>query len=193
MEQSGKIVSDNALQQEWLEIQAAQKDPVAFRPLYNRYFEPVYRFIYRRTGDKVLADDLCSQVFLKAIQRLGKYTFKGVPFSAWLYRIAGNEIAQHFRNSARNRVVSIEDDGLTHLVDEVDEDDLGPFRDVLIESLDEIREQDLEIIELRYFEGRPFKEIADILNITESNAKIRTYRVLERLKKRMLKKRNPSV
>ncbi|MCB0705690.1 MAG: sigma-70 family RNA polymerase sigma factor [Saprospiraceae bacterium] len=189
MEQSGKTVSDNALQLEWMEIQAAQVDRAAFRPLYDRYFEAVFRYIYRRTGDKSLADDLCSQVFLKAMQRLDKYTFKGVPFSAWLYRIAGNEIAQHFRNSSRDRVVSVEDDALNYLADEVEEDDLGALREVLIQSLELIREQDLEIIELRYFEGRPFKEIAEILEITESNAKIRTYRVLERLKKHILQKK----
>ncbi|MBR9923048.1 MAG: sigma-70 family RNA polymerase sigma factor [Bacteroidetes bacterium] len=193
MEQSGKTISDDALQKEWLEIQAAQADRSAFRPLYDRYFEPLYRYIYRRTGDKTLADDLCSQVFLKAMQRLDKYVFKGVPFSAWLYRIAGNEVAQHFRNTSKNRVVTLEDDALIHMTEETDTEDLGLLRDALIDSLDQIREQDLEIIELRYFEKRPFKEIATILDITESNAKIRTYRVLERIKKRILQKRKPGV
>ena len=66
-------------------------------------------------------------------------------------------------------------------------DDLAPYRKVLVSSLDELRKGDLEILELRFFEKRPFKEVADILGITESNAKVRTYRVLERLKKIMLK------
>jgi RNA polymerase sigma-70 factor (ECF subfamily) len=57
----------------------------------------------------------------------------------------------------------------------------------MIQSLDYLKEDDLEIIEMRFFEQRPFKEIADILNITESNAKVRTYRILERLKKIMMK------
>ena len=66
------------------------------------------------------------------------------------------------------------------------DDDLEKFRPYLIPALDELKEADMEIIEMRFFEQRPFKEIAEVLNITESNAKVRTYRVLERLKKIIL-------
>ncbi len=182
-----RTVSTEAINHEWTEIQAAQQDAAMFRPLYNRYFEQIFQFIYKRTLDENLCADICSQVFLKAMQRLDSYTFQGVPFSAWLFRIASNEVAQHYRHTQKNRVVSVEDYNLNSMLDEMDTDDLAPYRDVLIHSLEELKESDLEIIELRYFEQRPFKEIADLLNITESNAKVRTYRVLERLKKIMIK------
>lgn len=97
MNVSRRTVSKETMQEEWLEIQAAQKEPARFRPLYNRYYEPIFRYLYQRTIDEDLTADLCSQVFLKAMQRLGEYTFMGVPFSAWLYRIAANELAQHYR------------------------------------------------------------------------------------------------
>ncbi|MEO1263777.1 MAG: sigma-70 family RNA polymerase sigma factor [Bacteroidota bacterium] len=183
-----RTVSAEAMQSEWTEIQAAQSDPAMFRPLYNRYFEQIFNFVYKRTLNEELCSDIVSQVFLKAMQRLESYTFQGVPFSAWLFRIASNEVAQHYRKTQKNRVVSIEDYNLNSMFDEMETDDMAPFRSVLVNSLDELREGDLEIIELRFFEQRPFKEVADILGITESNAKVRTYRVLERLKKIMLKK-----
>lgn len=173
------------MQQEWEEIQAAQREASLFRPLYNRYYEPIFRFIFRRTADEDLTADLCSQVFLKALQRLGSYSFQGVPFSAWLYRIAGNEIAQHFRASQKNRVVSIEDSGFSDIMEEMDEADNEALRQLLIKQLDELKEADLQLIELRFFEHRQFKEIAEILDMTESNAKVKTYRILERLKKRL--------
>lgn len=182
-----RTVTAEAMQSEWVEIQAAQADPAMFRPLYNRYFNSIFQFIYKRTLNEELCADICSQVFLKAMQRLNGYTFKGVPFSAWLFRIASNEVAQHYRGTQKNRVVSIEDHNLNKVMDELETDDLAPFREVLISSLEELKEGDLEIIELRFFEKRPFKEVADILDITESNAKVRTYRVLERLKKIMLR------
>jgi RNA polymerase sigma-70 factor (ECF subfamily) len=188
MEQSGKTVSEEAMQQEWLEIQAAQKDRSLFRPLYDRYYEPIFRFIHRRTSDESLSADICSQVFLKAMQRLDGYRFQGVPFSAWLFRIASNEIAQYFRQTQKNRVVSVEDFTLGDLIDEMDEENSERYRSILIATLDELKEKDLELIELRFFEQRPFKEIAEILTITESNAKVRTYRILERLKKKILQK-----
>ena len=186
MNSFGRSVSIEAMQQEWLEIQAAQDNPSLFRPLYNRYYNQIFHFIYKRTVDEDLAADLCSQVFLKAMQKLDGYSFKGVPFSAWLFRIAANEVAQHYRKTQKSRVVSIEDHNLNHMLDEMETDDMAPYRSVLIQSLEFLKESDLEIVELRFFEQRPFKEVADILGITESNAKVRTYRVLERLKKIML-------
>ena len=185
MDPSKRTVSAESMQEEWKEIQAAQREVAMFRPLYNRYFEPIFRFIYRRTADEDLTADLCSQVFLKAMQRIGSYTFQGVPFSAWLYRIASNEIAQHFRATKKNRVVSIEDEGFADIMDEMNEEDNEALRQLLIEKLDELKDTDLQLIELRFFEYRPFKEIAEILDMTESNAKVKTYRILERLKKRL--------
>ncbi len=187
MSVSDKTVSADDMQEEWLEIQAAQQNPARFRPLYDRYYEPIFRFIFRRTADESLSADICSQVFLKAMQRLERYQFKGVPFSAWLYRIASNEVAQHFRQTKKNRVVSIEDTNVTEMMDEVDESNVELYRDQLIQVLDDLKETDLRLIEMRYFEQRPFKEIAEILEITESNAKVKTYRILERLNKKLTK------
>lgn len=182
-----RTVSKEAMQEEWLEIQAAQKDPARFRPLYNRYFEAIFRFVYNRTLNEELTADLCSQVFLKAMQRLKSYTFQGVPFSAWLFRIASNEVAQHYRATKKNRVVGVEEAKLREIFDEAETEDREQLKQLMIASLNQLKPADLEIIEMRFFEKRPFKEIADILGITESNAKVRTYRVLERIKKIMLK------
>ncbi len=183
-----RTVSDAEMNEEWKEIQAAKHDPASFRPLYNRYFQSIFRFIHRRTDDVDLTADICSTVFLKAMQRLDGYSFQGVPFSAWLFRIASNEVAQHFRANSKNRTVSIETKSLGHIAEELDGTDNELLRKTLISSLDQLKTKDLEIIELRFFEKRPFKEIAEILEITESNAKVRTYRVLERLKKIIIKK-----
>ncbi len=178
-----RTVSINDIQDEWSSIQAAQVNPAAFRPLYDRYYEAIFQFIHNRTQNEEISADISSQVFLKAMQRLGDYTFRGVPFSAWLYRIASNEVAQWYRQNKKLRVVSLEDGNLASMFEEVMDDDLERFRPFLIPALDELKEADLEIVEMRFFEQRPFKEIAEVLNITESNAKVRTYRVLERLKK----------
>jgi RNA polymerase sigma-70 factor (ECF subfamily) len=185
MDAQRKTVSAERMQEEWLEIQAAQGDPAMFRPLYARYYEMVFRFIYRRTASEELTADICSQVFLKAMQRLGDYSFKGVPFSAWLFRIASNEVAQHFRQQQKNRVLSIEETQIGDMADEIDEDDNEALRAALLLALDDLKEGDMELIEMRFFEQRSFKEIADITGMTESNAKVKTYRILERLKKKL--------
>jgi RNA polymerase sigma-70 factor (ECF subfamily) len=187
MTEPKKKVSAAAMEAEWQEIQAAQLNPARFRPLYQRYYEPIFRFLFRRTAEEDLAADLCSQVFLKALQRIDRYQFKGVPFSAWLFRIASNELAQHYRTVKAKRTVSVTEDSLGNIADEMEvEDSLWQIPD-MVAALDQLRVDDVTLIELRFFEQRPFKEIADILNITESNAKVRTYRVLERMKKIILK------
>jgi RNA polymerase sigma-70 factor, ECF subfamily len=182
MASSNKKVSSDAIEAEWREIQAAQENPALFRPLYNRYYEPIFRFIYRRTSDEMLSGDLCAQVFLKAMQKIEGYNFQGVPFSAWLYRIASNEIAQYFRNQQKLRTVSIEDSNANEMMDEVEIDFHAEHREILTEVLNELTERDMELIELRFFEKRSFKEISEILDMTESNAKVKTYRLLHKMK-----------
>lgn len=185
MSMSKKSVSVEHMQEEWLEVQAAQRDPARFRPLYNRYYEPIFRFIFRRTNQEELTADICSQVFLKALQRLKSYSYKGVPFSAWLYRIASNEVAQHYRATQKNRVVSIEDSSFSDMIDELDEQNTEGLRQQLLATLDTLKDGDLQLIELRFFEQRSFREVAEITGITENNAKVRTYRILERMKKKL--------
>ncbi len=185
--QSGKTVSQEEMEQEWLLIQAAQANPAKFQPLYKRYYEPIFRFIYKRTLDEATSADICSQVFLKALQKLGGYSFKGVPFSAWLFRIASNEVTQYFRNNQKKRVVSVDDSSFKDVEDNVFEDVFSDEkRQVLLDTLQTLKEDDLKLIEMRFFEKRPFKEIANILQMTESNTKVKTYRILQRLKKKLL-------
>lgn len=183
-------LTQQAIQDEWTEVQAAQKEPAKFRVLYSRYYEPIFRFVYKRTADESRAGDICSQVFMKAMQKLHKYTFKGVPFSAWLFRIASNEVAQYYRKNAKNRVVVLEERTAANLEDEFeDKGELNINISVLKEVIQDLKPKEVEILELRFFEKRPFKEIADILDITENNAKVRMYRLLQKMKKRFVKKK----
>ncbi|MEM9888938.1 MAG: sigma-70 family RNA polymerase sigma factor [Bacteroidota bacterium] len=178
-------ISQDTINAEWSEIKAAQSSPAYFRPLYDRYYESIFRFILRRTADEALSADLCSQVFLKALENLHRYQFKGVPFSAWLFRIASNEVAQHFRNAQKSRVVSVEEHTIKEVEEEIEESTWELDRQSLLNALETLKEADMQLIELRFFEQRPFKEVAEILGITENNAKVRTYRILQRMKKKL--------
>lgn len=181
-----RTVSEDALEREWIEIQAAQQDRRLFKPLYDRYYEPVFRFIFQRTADTARAADICAHVFLRAMEKLDQYRYQGVPFSAWLFRIASNEVGQHFRTTQRNRVVCADDFQLSDLIAEVDDKHREELLELLPGALQTLAPRDMDLIEMRFFEERSFKEIADILEITEPNAKMRTYRILEKLKKHLL-------
>lgn len=191
MATSKYTVTAKAMEKEWEEVQAAQKNPAHFRVLYNRYYESIFRFVYKRTADEALAADLTSQVFLKAMQKIGQYTYQGVPFSAWLFRIASNEIAQHFRQQKKTRVVALEERTTKDLEDEYDDkEDLDININILKAVIQDLKPEEVELLELRFFEKRPFKEVADILDITENNAKVKIYRLLQKMKKRFVKRRS---
>jgi RNA polymerase sigma-70 factor (ECF subfamily) len=192
MAASKYTVTNQAMEQEWLEVQAAQKDPAKFRVLYSRYYESIFRFIFKRTADEDLTADLTSQAFLKAMQSIQQYTYQGVPFSAWLFRIASNEIAQHFRKNNHSRIVALEDSAVHDVEEEYTEDDkvdLDVDIKLLKEVIQDLDPEEVELLELRFFEKRAFKEVADILDITENNAKVKVYRLLQKMKKRFDKRK----
>jgi RNA polymerase sigma-70 factor, ECF subfamily len=165
-------------------------DHQSFRLIYERYFKKIYLFIYHRVGDKDVAGDLTQQVFLNALTNISKYQFRGLPVSAWLYRIAINQCNDFFQKTKRQRMVVLEEGVIENLYEELTVDQtLDEWQTQLPHILEMLSTNELQIIELRFFEGRGFKEIGEILEITETNAKVKTYRILERMKKLFLKKR----
>ncbi len=89
-------------------IEQAKIDSAAFGELYEIYVDRIYNYIYYRTADRDEAEDLTSRVFFRAIQHIGRYEDKGVPFSAWLYRIARNMVANWYRDNSRRSMIPIE-------------------------------------------------------------------------------------
>ncbi len=162
-------------EQQW--IAEAKRDPQSFEPLYNRYYDEIFRFIYRRTDREALTADLCSQTFYKALLNLKKYQWTGRPFVAWLYRIASNELNRYFRD--QKPVFVIEEDKIWESFQEVE---MNPDTEDLIQVFTMLNEEEVHLLELKYFEQKTFREIADILDITESTSKMRLYRLLERMK-----------
>ena len=161
----------------------AKSDPNRFAPLYDKYYKSIFVFVYRRTDDEDTASDLTSQVFMKAVINLNKYEFKGLPFSAWLFRIAVNEINMFFRNGKKKRTIHIDDYGLFRLKDEVYDYEQEDKETILLNCIQNLSADEVQFLELRFFEDKSFKEIGIILDITENNAKVKTYRILDKIKK----------
>jgi RNA polymerase sigma-70 factor (ECF subfamily) len=170
------------------QIELAKKNPAEFEPLYNKYYKSVFVFVYHRTGLKDLTADITSQVFLKALVHLPKYSYRGVPFCSWLFRIAVNEVNQFYRKNKLKRVVIIEPRQAEKLSEIVFADEIESNEtDILYKILNTLNPEDLQIIELRYMEERPFKEVAEILGISENNAKVKVYRIIEKMRRQIKK------
>jgi len=167
-------------------ISLAKRDSNYFAPIYKKYHEQIFRFVYQRMENQDAAADITSQVFLKALVNLKKYEFRGFPFSSWLYRIALNEVNQHYRQTKKTRMVNLDENNIKEIIEESGSVFNEEKREKLISALGSLDDEKLMLIEMRFFEKRRFKEIAQVLNITENNAKVKTYRVLEEMKKKML-------
>jgi RNA polymerase sigma-70 factor (ECF subfamily) len=168
-------------------ILRAQKEPGAFQALYEKYFRQILLFVLRRVGDKSLAKDITQQVFYKALLNIGRFQLRGFPFSSWLYRIAINECNEYFRKSDRIRWVALEESHVEWLYEELTADsERDNWEKKLPAILGKLKPDDLLVIELRYFEGKSFQEIAEIMNWSVLNAKARTYRTLHKMKKLFL-------
>jgi RNA polymerase sigma-70 factor, ECF subfamily len=171
-------------------IARCNEDMQAFGILYQRYYRNVFLFVFKRVTDEETAADVTSQVFLKTMLNLSSFQFRGAPFGAWLLRIARNELIDHFRKNARMRCVSADSTGLLDFIRDTNEPYNEDHLELATAELKSLEGDDLWLIELKYFEKRPYTEVADIMNITEANAKVRAHRIIERLRERVQKKMN---
>jgi RNA polymerase sigma-70 factor, ECF subfamily len=171
-------------------VTRAKIDPADFKPLYEKYYKPIFVYILHRCGDKAVTADLVSQVFLKALVNLNQYTPRGLPISSWLYRIATNECNEFYRKTKRARMVVLEDTVAEALSEEIfPVDPLDDLKNTLPAIIEQLDLDEIQLVELRFMESRPFREVADILGITENYAKVKTYRILDKMKKIFLQKR----
>ncbi len=179
------IRSINRLEIEKKWVENAKANPENFEFFYKQYHRQIYRYIYEKLNDRDQARDITSQVFYKAMIYLQKYEFKGVPFVSWLYRIAKSELYQSFREK---KSLNIIDRALFQIPENINDDDSENeekeyIKKKLFQCLKLLRRNDLVLIELRFFENQSFREIGNSIGITENNAKVRTFRAVERLRR----------
>ncbi|HSP13189.1 MAG TPA: RNA polymerase sigma factor [Thermoanaerobaculia bacterium] len=159
-------------------IEAAQKDPSRFGALYEENFERVYAFIARRVRDRNDAQDLTSEVFQQALANLGRFEWRGVPFAAWLYRIAANAIADHMKKKSRENE-SLPDDVPDDSADDVEQ------RASLFQSVDRLPHDQKRVIVMRFAEGKSIREIAGEMERSEGAIKQLQWRALQSLRAQM--------
>jgi len=172
-------------------IARAKRDPRAFGEIYEKYVDRIYNYIYHRVGNTHDAEDLTSRTFFRALSHLPSYEDKGVPFSAWLFRIAHNLVANWHRDRGRRPVVSL--DGVIlrsegrHQHPEaytLTEDNSRELMEA-IRTLDAARQ---ELLVLKFAQGLSNAEIGEIMGRTEGAIKSLYHRTLLALRKEMAKK-----
>ncbi len=164
------------------EIEAARGNPHKFAPLYNRYYARILAFVYQRVETKDDAYDIAAQTFIAALENIGKYKSQGVPFSAWLFRIACNELNRFYKRTKVRKAINIDDTQVAEVLGELGEENSAVTDERLMKAIQQLDDEEVQLLEMRFFDKRPFKEVCEILNISETAAKARVYRLLEKLK-----------
>lgn len=173
-------------------IEAARKDPDAFGILFDKYYKPILNYTLRRVADVAVAQDLTSETFVKAYTKLWQFRFRGVGFSAWLYRIATNEIRMYYRGKRPLSLDQLMESTGFDLRDELNLTEELMNAETHVERHQEFLKvqrvlQTLplhyqEVIALRFFEEKSLKEIAEILGKREGTVKSLLSRGLEKLR-----------
>lgn len=163
-------------------IQKAKENKQFFGYLYEKYYEQIFVFVFKKIQNEDATGELCSLTFLKAMNNLDKYEDRGFPFSSWLYRIASNEVNQYFRKNKKSITIEVDENSLQEIVAELDIENREEQLARVLKAIEELPLEKSQLIELRFFEEMSFKEIASIFAITEANAKMRIYRIIETIK-----------
>ncbi len=161
-------------------ILAAKGDPEAFGILYERYVDRIYNYIYYRTGNSFDAEDLTARVFYRAINNIRRYRDMGVPFSAWLYRIAHNLVANWHRDNNRRKEVPLEDITLLEHKGDPPETTLVQNQEVegLLKKIHTLSPDRQQLIILKFVEGMSNQEIGIIMRRSEGAVKSLYHRTL---------------
>jgi RNA polymerase sigma-70 factor (ECF subfamily) len=182
------------LQRERELVERARTDAEAFGELYDEHYGRIFGYVLRRTASVDAAQDVTSDVFFKALSNLHRFRWRGVPFSAWLYRIAGNEIANCHRRDNRDRKHIRETMAAANAESVATGEEAHRAEAELIRhedflelhaSMDLLPVKYQEVIVLRFFEDKQIKEICQILDKREGTVKSLLHRGLERLRKSM--------
>jgi RNA polymerase sigma-70 factor (ECF subfamily) len=166
---------------------AKRYDQKAISELYRRHAQSIHRYIYYRVGDVNVAEDLTADVFLKALEGLEGFTYRGIPFSAWLYRIAHARVMDHFRKRARHellpldeRLVATEKGPQATVEAKLDHEELQS-------AIAQLTIEQQQVIILKFVEGLSNAEVARIMGKTEGAVKSLQHRGLNSLQRIMRK------
>jgi RNA polymerase sigma-70 factor (ECF subfamily) len=168
--------------EERLAIEAAQKDPSRFAELYQQNFHRVYAYVARRVRDRAEIQDLTAHVFQQALANLGKFKWRGSPFSAWLYRIASNAIADQAKRRMRESSDQPDPSSESSTARDLEEVER---RARLFSAVEKLAEDQRRVILMRFADEKSIREIAHDLGRSEGAVKQLQFRALENLRNRL--------
>lgn len=167
-------------------IERAKHDREAFGQLYELYVDRIYNYVYYRTGSSQEAEDLTSRVFFRALRHISRYEDRGAPFSAWLYRIARNMLANWYRDNDKRKMIPLDNISRKHLSENPELDtERDQEREALLSAIRRLPAARQELLVLKFVEQLPNAEIGQIMGRSEGAIKSLYHRTLLSLRDEM--------
>jgi RNA polymerase sigma-70 factor (ECF subfamily) len=176
--------------EESLVRQAIEGNQSAFTQLYNEHVGKIYRYIYFRVDSQADAEDLTQEVFIKALGAIGSYKWRGVHFASWLFRIAHNQMVDHFRKQSKQKRAALEEVAVVSMEDPVAMTDKKLEIEELSRALKQLSPAQREVVSLRFIAGLPIAEVARALGKREGTVKALQFNAIVSLRKILSEKEN---
>ena len=174
--------TDGKYEEADLIARARRFEPKAISQLYQMYADGIYKYAYARVSDTHVAEDITSDVFLRALEGLESYEYRGIPFSAWLYRIARGRVVDHYRRTSRRQTTVTLNDSIVAAQETPDRAVLrGLDAEELRDAMDVLTEDQRLVTVMRFLEGKSLAEVAHQLGKTEGSIKALQHRALAAL------------
>jgi RNA polymerase sigma-70 factor (ECF subfamily) len=167
---------------------AQRREPEAFGQLYEEHFDRIYRYVMLRVRIQADAEDITQQVFLKALENIGSYRWRGMPFASWLFRIAHNLVADYWKKRSREKVAAVAPEEIDAMVEESSNDpaaqaELNFDMKQLAEACEQLTDGQREIISLRFAGGLSVAESAKVMGKSEGAVKVLQHAALVKLRR----------
>lgn len=162
--------------------QAKEGDPEAFTAIYDRHQPSIYRYVYYRVNDVSTAQDLTGDVFVRLVERIDQFTYRGRPLVTWLYTIARNLVADHHRRVGRRRQLDLDEQLVADTIHPEAAAEIGLTQDRLAAALACLTEGQCQVIVLKFVEGYNNEAVAQMLNKPVGAVKSLQHRALVRLR-----------
>jgi len=160
-------------------------DPEAWSRVYEGYFTKIYRYIAIRVGNNTEAEDLAEQVFLKALESSSSFKWRGAPVSAWLFRIAHNQVIDYWRRTKSKTPLPLGEYLPSNGVDPEEEAERNVNMREVVQAMDQLTHAQRDVIELRFAGGLSVAEVAKVLGKSEGAVKVMQHSALLALRKRL--------
>lgn len=176
-------MNEEELRQERLLVKKAKRNKKDFDALYKKYSPKIGSFVLKKVNNEVIAADLTSKVFEKALNSLDSYQWQGVSFGSWLYRIARNTVYDYYRTNKANKRENLEEEIIESGYDP-DDALLRDERELeLYKVISQLNRKDQYLLYYKYFDELDNKEIAQKVGLTEQNVATRLHRIRKRMEK----------